>query len=88
MDDETIRQLISMQEDLHNGIARKRKKAAIGLHNMDVVKPPLTYAGVPSSFEFVPLGESNKMTVERILADTETGSCTERYYKAPGPIPC
>ena len=40
MDDETIRQLISMQEDLHNGIARKRKKAAIGLHNMDAVRAP------------------------------------------------
>ncbi len=73
MDDETIRQLISMQEDLHNGIARKRKKAAIGLHNMDAVKPPLTYAGVPSSFEFIPLGESKKMAVAKVLTDTETG---------------
>ena len=73
MDDETIRQLISMQEDLHNGIARKRKKAAIGLHNMDVVKPPLTYAGVPASFEFVPLGSNKKMSIEKILGETETG---------------
>ncbi len=36
MDDETVRQLISMQEDLHNGIGRKRKKVSIGLHNLDV----------------------------------------------------
>jgi phenylalanyl-tRNA synthetase beta chain len=73
MDDETIRQLISMQEDLHNGIARRRKKAAIGLHNLDAVKPPLTYAGAPSSFEFVPLGSNKKMSVEQILSGTETG---------------
>lgn len=73
LDDETIRQLISMQEDLHNGVARRRKKAAIGLHNMDVIKPPFTYSGVPSSFEFVPLGESRKMSIEKILSDTETG---------------
>ncbi|MDA4114813.1 MAG: phenylalanine--tRNA ligase subunit beta [Thaumarchaeota archaeon] len=73
MDDETIRQLISMQEDLHNGIARKRKKAAIGLHNLDAVKPPLTYAGVSASFEFVPLGSNKKMSVEQILGETETG---------------
>ncbi len=73
MDDETIRQLISMQEDLHNGIARKRKKAAIGLHDLDAVRPPLTYSGVPSSFEFVPLGESRKMSIEKILNETETG---------------
>jgi phenylalanyl-tRNA synthetase beta chain len=73
MDDETIRQFISMQEDLHNGIARKRKKAAIGLHNLDVVKPPLSYVGVSDSFEFAPLGSDQKMSVERILGKTETG---------------
>ncbi|MDQ5875797.1 MAG: phenylalanine--tRNA ligase subunit beta, partial [Thermoproteota archaeon] len=33
LDDETLKQLISMQEDLHNGIGRKRKKASIGIHN-------------------------------------------------------
>lgn len=73
MDDETIRQFISMQEDLHNGIGRRRKKAAIGLHNVDVVRPPLSYAGAPPSFEFVPLGSSRKMSLERILTETETG---------------
>lgn len=73
MDDETIRQLISMQEDLHNGIARKRKKAAIGLHNMDVIEPRLIYMGVPGSFEFIPLGSNEKMSIMRVLKETETG---------------
>lgn len=74
MDEETVRQLISMQEDLHNGIARRRKKAAIGLHNLDAVEPPLHYRGVPESFEFVPLGMTKKMTVAEILLETETGA--------------
>lgn len=73
MDDETVRQLISMQEDLHNGIARKRKKAAIGLHDMNPIKPPLSYAGMPSTFQFVPLGSGKKMTVGEVLRETETG---------------
>src|SRR3990172_3683524 len=31
-DEESIRQLISMQEDLHNGLGRRRQKVSIGLH--------------------------------------------------------
>ena len=27
-----------MQEDLHNGIGRKRRKVSIGIHNFDVIK--------------------------------------------------
>jgi phenylalanyl-tRNA synthetase beta chain len=73
MDDETVRQLISMQEDLHNGIGRKRKKVSIGLHNLDVLKPPITYRAMPSSFEFTPLGSVTKMSIENILKRTETG---------------
>ncbi|MGA2665561.1 MAG: phenylalanine--tRNA ligase subunit beta [Nitrososphaerales archaeon] len=73
LDDETIRQLISMQEDLHNGLGRKRKKAAIGLHDLDAIAPPLTYRGVPPSFRFVPLGASGEMTIEEVLRETETG---------------
>src|SRR5207245_8408371 len=40
-DDETIRQLISMQEDLHNGLGRKRRKVSIGLHNLDPLSHPI-----------------------------------------------
>jgi phenylalanyl-tRNA synthetase beta chain len=73
LDDETVRQLISMQEDLHNGIGRKRKKAAIGLHNLKAIKPPLHYKGVPESFQFTPLGSARKMSIATILRETDTG---------------
>jgi phenylalanyl-tRNA synthetase beta chain len=43
LDDETLRQLISMQEDLHNGLGRRRRKASIGIHNLDAVRFPVTY---------------------------------------------
>ena len=42
LDDETIKQLIAMQEDLHNGIGRRRKKASIGIHNLDAIRFPVT----------------------------------------------
>ncbi len=73
LDDESIRQIISMQEDLHNGLGRKRAKVSIGLHNLDAVKPPVHYDGKPPTFSFVPLGESRAMTVAEILKRTETG---------------
>jgi len=73
LDDETVRQLISMQEDLHNGLGRRRRVAAIGLHDLDAVVPPVHYEGVPPSFSFAPLGDQNPMTIAEILERTETG---------------
>ena len=37
IDDQTIKQLMNMQEDLHFGIGRKRKKSSIGLHDLDKI---------------------------------------------------
>ena len=42
IDDQTIKQLMNMQEDLHFGIGRKRKKSSIGLHDLDKISFPLT----------------------------------------------
>ena len=73
LDDETIRQIITMQEDLHNGIGRKRKKVAIGIHNLDVIKSPLEYITVDDSFSFIPLNKDSDMTVKEIL-NSEIGN--------------
>src|SRR5580658_8128709 len=73
LDEETIRQLISMQEDLHNGLGRKRRKVAIGLHDLGAIEFPVFYSGKDSRFAFTPLGSPEEMTVEEILQNTETG---------------
>ncbi len=73
MDDETLRQLISMQEDLHNGIGRRRRKVAIGLHDLDSISGPIFYEAAEPSFKFVPLGEKGELTLTRILSETSTG---------------
>jgi phenylalanyl-tRNA synthetase beta chain len=87
LDEETIRQLISMQEDLHNGIGRKRKKVAIGLHNLDVISPPIYYAGKDAAFSFVPLGSSEEMSVKDILEKTETGMAYGRILAGASAYP-
>lgn len=73
LDDETIKQIIAMQEDLHNGICRRRKKASIGIHNLDAIKFPVRYSTVNGDFAFTPLGGQAGQTVDQILQDTETG---------------
>ena len=35
LDNESVKQLINMQEDLHFGLGRKRKKSSIGIHDLD-----------------------------------------------------
>lgn len=73
LDDETIRQIISMQEDLHDGIGRRRKKLAIGLHDARPIVPPVRYTTVGPGFSFVPLNETREMTIEEILRELPTG---------------
>ncbi|HVZ62754.1 MAG TPA: phenylalanine--tRNA ligase subunit beta [Candidatus Nitrosotalea sp.] len=87
LDDETIRQIITMQEDLHNGLGRRRKKASIGIHDLEKIKFPLYYKTVAQEHSFVPLESDVSMTVKEILEKTETGKkykhILEGYTKVP-----
>src|SRR5919106_564232 len=73
LDDETLKQLIVMQEDLHNGVGRKRRKASIGIHNLDVIQFPVTYKTVSGDYSFTPLDESSEFPIHQILKDLEIG---------------
>lgn len=73
LDDEAVRQIIALQEDLHFGIGRRRKKSSIGIHNLNVVSFPLVYTAKPRDHGFVPLGMSDKMSVDQILEKTGVG---------------
>ncbi|HDD69957.1 MAG TPA: phenylalanine--tRNA ligase subunit beta [Candidatus Bathyarchaeota archaeon] len=74
LDEDAVVELMEMQEDLHWGLGRDRKKVSIGIHNLDVVKPPFTYTAVePESVKFVPLGKSEKMSLREILEKHEKG---------------
>lgn len=74
LDEETIVELMEMQEDLHWGIGRNRKKTSIGIHNLDVVNPPFTYTAVePDKARFVPLDRVEEMSLREILERHEKG---------------
>ena len=73
LDDLSIKQLMNMQEDLHFGIGRKRKKSSIGLHDADKISFPLTYTTMSREHKFVPLNSNTEQTIDEILTHTEVG---------------
>ena len=73
IDDQGIKQLMNMQEDLHFGIGRKRKKSSIGLHDLDTISFPLTYTTSTREHSFVPLNSVTESTISEILSNTEVG---------------
>jgi phenylalanyl-tRNA synthetase beta chain len=75
LDEDAIIDLMEMQEDLHWGIGRNRKKASIGVHNLDVVEPPFTFTAVePDTVRFVPLDKTEEMSLREILEKHEKGT--------------
>lgn len=70
---DVLNELIEFQEDLHMGIGRKRRKVAIGLHNLDKIKFPIRYTTVNKSFSFIPLEFDRKTTIEEILKSHSKG---------------
>ncbi|MCX6661098.1 MAG: phenylalanine--tRNA ligase subunit beta [Euryarchaeota archaeon] len=74
MTDELITSLMGLQEKLHVGLGRNRKKVAIGVHNAEPVTPPFVYKAVdPDSVSFVPLAKDETMTMREILKKHEKG---------------
>ncbi len=71
LDDEDVRQIISLQEDLHNGLGRRRRLAAIGLHDLRAVVPDLRYGTAAGSLRFTPLGGAREASLKEILGSKE-----------------
>ncbi len=73
LDDEAVKQIINMQEDLHFGLGRKRKKSSIGIHDLDNISFPLKYTTTSRNHRFVPLNSTKESSISEILRDSEVG---------------
>ena len=73
MDSNTIESLMALQEDLHWGIGRNRKKVTIGVHDLSKVKPPFRYLAEDPGFSFIPLDYNKPMTMDEILKEHPKG---------------
>ncbi len=86
--DDKLTKVMDFQEDLHWVLGRDRKKVAIGIHNLDVLKGPFRYlAADPDETSFVPLEMDQKMTLREILTEHKKGKSyahlLDQYDKYP-----
>jgi len=72
--DEKIKEIVDIQEKLHNSIGRKRKKVAIGIYPLDKIKLPIRFiAKKPEDIKFLPLEAKREMTGRQILRGHPAG---------------
>jgi phenylalanyl-tRNA synthetase beta chain len=56
MDDEAVKTVMKMQENLHWALGRNRRRASIGVYDLATVEPDFEYSAVaPDGVRFVPL---------------------------------
>ncbi len=68
LDDEGVRQIMQLQEKLHMTYCRNRRRASIGVYDLDTIKPPIKYLLVPKDeIKFVPLECAESMRGDEIL---------------------
>ncbi|TQQ83845.1 phenylalanine--tRNA ligase subunit beta [Halonotius terrestris] len=82
MTEDVLESLIQLQEKLHATMGRKRAKAAIGIHDLTMLKGAgvadetnaITYRGIdPDGDRFVPLDADSDMTPAEVLAEHPIG---------------
>ena len=74
VDEEYLTELVQFQEKLHTTVGRKRRKIAIGLHDLD--KTPgktVVYREAPLSTVFTPLHVGRRMSIAEALRETPQG---------------
>ena len=72
--DEAVKSLMNVQEKLHVTHGRNRVKVAIGVHDLDKIKPDFTYTTCnPDESAFTPLEMNTEMTPRKILSKHPKG---------------
>ena len=60
---------MALQDKLHQNLARQRTLVAIGTHDLDTVKGPLTFAALPpKDITFAPLNQTKEMNAEELMS--------------------
>ncbi|MFQ6124852.1 MAG: phenylalanine--tRNA ligase subunit beta [Candidatus Heimdallarchaeota archaeon] len=74
LDKVTYHSLMQLQERLHESHCRGRRKGAIGVYDLDSLRPPMQYTALPpTEIRFTPL------MLESHMMDSHEGASTERY---------
>jgi phenylalanyl-tRNA synthetase beta chain len=85
LDDDKIRVIMKLQENLHWALGRDRKRASIGVYDLDTLQgKQFRYTSVsPEELEFAPLGYAagEKWTPARVLKEHTKGMAYARLIK-------
>lgn len=77
---ESYDSFISLQDKLHQNLARQRTLVAIGTHDMDTIKGPFTYEALPpKEIKFKPLNQMKEMTGEEMMTFYEKDKHLGKY---------
>ena len=72
--EEALRQLMQLQEKLHLTYGRNRRKASIGLYDLDTITPPIYYKAISKErIRFIPLDMNKEMSADEILHNHPKG---------------
>jgi phenylalanyl-tRNA synthetase beta chain len=70
--EEELKDIINFTDKLSETYGRKRKKIAIGLHDLKEVKPPFSYDSYEDE-QFIPLNRAKQMRYSEVLEKEEKG---------------
>jgi len=77
---ESYDSFISLQDKLHQNLARQRTLVAIGTHDLDTIKGPFTYDALPpKDIKFTPLNQTKEMTAEELMQFYENDKHLGKY---------
>ena len=71
---------ISLQDKLHQNLARQRTLVSIGTHDLDTIKGPFTYEALPpEDINFIPLNQTQKMNGAELMQFYENDKHLGKY---------
>ncbi|KAI9758360.1 MAG: hypothetical protein M4579_003099 [Chaenotheca gracillima] len=77
---ERYESFISLQDKLHQNLARQRSLVAIGTHDLDTIQGPFTYEALPpEQISFVPLNQTKKMNGAELMSFYENDRNLGKY---------
>ncbi|PKS10331.1 hypothetical protein jhhlp_002082 [Lomentospora prolificans] len=79
-DQERYNSFISLQDKLHQNLARQRTLVSIGTHDLDTVQGPFTYEALPpEEINFVPLNQTKQMNGKELMEFYDKDKNLGRY---------
>ena len=77
---ERYESFISLQDKLHQNLARQRTLVSIGTHDLDTIEGPFSYEALPpDQINFAPLNQSQNMNANQMMEMYETDKHLSRY---------